>query len=98
MQILPDSPTQDGNDAVLSFFVNLPNGGTMPSELLSLIYSTSPSVISQPTTINTTSSQNPTLTTDQKENLVTLTVNGLSPSQVRTTVLASFKNGKYITF
>lgn len=84
IQILSNSPTQDGNDALLSFFVDLPDGTTMPSELLSSIYmSASPPVITQHNnTLNTTSSQfeNPTLTPDQEANLVELTIVGGSPN------------------
>ena len=55
----------------------------MPSELLSIIYSQSPNVISQPTTVNmTATSQNPVLTDEQTENLVSLTVTRQDPSQV----------------
>ena len=82
IQILPNSPTQDGDDSILSFFVNLPSGATMPSDLLNAIYSSSPNVISQRNVLNTTMSQNPVLTADQTENLVQLTVNGLDPTQV----------------
>ncbi|CAB4045274.1 Hypothetical predicted protein, partial [Paramuricea clavata] len=81
IQILPNSPTQDGDDSVLSFFVNLPFGATMPSDLLNTIYSISPNVISQPNVLNTTMSANPDLTPDQTENLVPLTVTGLNPPQ-----------------
>ena len=85
VEILPGSPTQDGDDAVLSFFVNLPSGATMPSELLNIIYSSSPNAITRPNTINATTSQyeNPALTSDQSANLVPLTITGRSP---RTTV------------
>lgn len=81
MRTLPNSPTQDGTDAVLSFFVDLPGGVTMPSDLLQSIFIASPNVISQPTTINTTTSQNPDLTTAERENLVQLTINP-RPAQV----------------
>ena len=77
VQILPNSPTQDRNNSVLSFFVNLPSGTTMPSELLRIIYSVSPNVISQPTTVVSTS-QNTNLTKNQTENLVQLTAEGAS--------------------
>ena len=82
IQILPDSPTQDGDDSILSFFVNLPGGATMPSDILNIIYSSSPNVISQPTVLNTTMSQNPVLTEGQSDNLVPLIVNGRDPTQV----------------
>ncbi|CAB3980486.1 Hypothetical predicted protein [Paramuricea clavata] len=81
IEILPHSPTQDADDSVLSFFVSLPDGATMPSDILNYIYSSSPNVISQPTVLNTTMSQNPVLTADQTENLVQLTINGLNPTQ-----------------
>ena len=87
IQILPNSPTQDGEDAVLSFFVELPDGTTMPSELLSIIYmSASPPVIAQDNALNVTSSPyvNPTLTPEHR---VPLTVNGLSSG---TSVCACF--------
>ncbi len=54
----------------------------MPTELLSTIYSASPNIISQPTTIsavNTTVTPNPVLTPDQTDNLVPLTID---PTQV----------------
>ena len=54
----------------------------MPSDLLDIIYSSSSNVISQPTVLNTTMSQNPSLTEGQIENLVLLTVNGRDPTQV----------------
>ena len=78
MQILPNSPTQDGNDAILSFFVNLPGGTTMPSELLGVIFTSSPNVISQPSTVNTTN-VNPPLSSEQTANLIPVTVNGTDP-------------------
>ncbi|CAB4029120.1 Hypothetical predicted protein, partial [Paramuricea clavata] len=81
IQILPNSPTQDGEDSILSFFVYLPGGATMSSDLLNTIYTSSPNVISQPSVLNTTMSQNPVLTADQTVNLVQLTVNGLNPTQ-----------------
>ncbi|CAB4003023.1 Hypothetical predicted protein, partial [Paramuricea clavata] len=81
IQILPNSPTQDGEDSILSFFVYLPGGATMSSDLLNTIYTSSPNVISQPSVLNTTMSQNPVLTADQTVNLVQLTVNGLYPTQ-----------------
>ena len=46
VQTLPESPTQDGNDTILSFFVNLP-GGTMPLETLTIIFVSSPTIITQ---------------------------------------------------
>jgi hypothetical protein len=54
----------------------------MPSDLLDIIYSSSPNVISQPTVLNTTMSQNPSLKEGEIENLVPLTVNGRDPTQV----------------
>ena len=75
VQILPDSPTQDDNDAILSFFVNIPGGKTMPPDLLLTIYSVSPNVISQPNEIVSTS-KNVNLTREETENLIQLTVEG----------------------
>ena len=46
VQTLPESPTQNGTDAILSFFVNLP-GGTMPLDLLTTIFVSSPNIISR---------------------------------------------------
>ena len=46
VQTLPESPTQDGTDAILLFFVNLP-GGTMPLDLLTTIFVSSPNIISR---------------------------------------------------
>ena len=46
VETLPESPTQNGTDAILSFFVNLP-GGTMPLDLLTTIFVSSPNIISR---------------------------------------------------
>ena len=46
VQPLPESPTQNGADAILSFFVNLP-GGTMPLDLLTTIFVSLPNIISR---------------------------------------------------
>ena len=46
VQTLPESPTQDGDDTILSFFVNLP-GRTMPLETLTIIFVSSPTSITQ---------------------------------------------------
>ena len=70
VQILPESPTQNGTDAILSFFVNLPSG-TMPLELLTTIFTTSdPDIITQPNSV--IPSPNPNLRDDQIQNLVQL--------------------------
>ena len=70
VQILPESPTQNGTDAILSFFVNLPSG-TMPLELLTTIFTTSdPNIITQPNSV--IPSPNPNLRDDQIQNLVAL--------------------------
>ena len=73
VQTLPESPTQDGADIVLSFFVNLP-GGTMPLETLTAIFSSSPDVISQQTNVDSRPSTNPNLTNEQMDNLVELSL------------------------
>lgn len=83
MQILPDSPTEDGNDAFLSFFVTLPDGSTMPVVLLAIIYHESPNVILQPTALTSITNQNENLTSSQAENLIPLTVTNLSSIQVQ---------------
>ncbi|XP_028408014.1 uncharacterized protein LOC114530617 [Dendronephthya gigantea] len=77
IQILPNSPTQDGNDAILSFFVNLPDGTTMSSGLVSTIYSVSANVLSKPSDIVSTS-KNTNLTRVETENLIQLTVEGMA--------------------
>jgi hypothetical protein len=59
VRILLDSPTQHGTDAILSFFVVLP-GGTMPLDLLTVIFVSSPNV---------------DLTDVQRENLIELSIN-----------------------
>ena len=70
VQILPESPTQNGADAILSFFVNLPSG-TMPLELLITIFTTSdPVIITQQNSV--TPSPNRDLRDDQIQNLVQL--------------------------
>ena len=70
VQILPDSPTQNGADAILSFFVNLPSG-TMPLEVLITIFTTSdPVIITQQNSV--TPSPNRDLRDDQIQNLVEL--------------------------
>ena len=70
VQILPQSPTQNGTDAILSFFVNLPSG-TMPLELLTTIFTTSdPNIITQSNSV--IPSPNPNLRDDQIQNLVAL--------------------------
>ena len=69
VQTLPESPTQDGTDAILSFYVNLPSG-TMPLELLSTIFSSNPNITAHRNLV--TPSANPTLRDDQIENLVEL--------------------------
>ena len=70
VQILPESPTQNGTDAILSFFVNLPSG-TMPLELLTTIFTTSdPNIITQSNSV--IPSPNPNLRDDQIQNLVAL--------------------------
>ena len=46
VETLPESPTQNGTDAILLFFVNLP-GGTMPLDLLTTIFVSSPNIISR---------------------------------------------------
>ncbi len=76
VKILPDSPNQHGTDAILSFFVDLPGGSTMPLRLLTVIFVTSPNVISQPTSLNATIiTPNPDLTDAQRENLIELSIN-----------------------
>jgi hypothetical protein len=75
VNILPGSPTQDGADAIFSFFVDLP-GGTMPSNLLTTIFTTSPNIVPQETSVvNSTLSQNAILTDAETENLIELTIN-----------------------
>ena len=69
VQILPESPTQNGTDAILSFFVNLPSG-TMPLELLTTIFTSDPNIITQPNSV--IPSPNPNLRDDQIQNLVAL--------------------------
>ena len=73
VETLPESPTQDGADIILSFFVNLP-GGTMSLELLTTIFSSSPNVISQQTSVDSRLSTNPNLTNEQMDNLVELSL------------------------
>ena len=69
VQTLPESPTQDGTDAILSFYVNLPSG-TMRLELLSTIFLSNPNIIAHRNLV--TPSANPRLRDDQIENLVEL--------------------------
>ena len=69
VQILPESPTQNGTDAILSSFVNLPSG-TMPLELLTTIFTSDPNIITQPNSV--IPSPNPNLRDDQIQNLVQL--------------------------
>ena len=88
IQTLPDSPTPDGDDLILSFFVDLP-GGTMPPDLLATIFSLSPNVTSVPSSVNGTVSSNPELSLEENKNLVSLPINpppdpaiSVSPYQV----------------
>ena len=74
IQTSPDSPTPDGDDLILSFFVDLP-GGTMPPDLLATIFSLSPNVTSVPSSVNGTVSSNPELSMKENENLVSLPIN-----------------------
>ena len=69
VQTLPESPTQDGTDAILSFYVNLPSG-TMPLELLATIFLSNPNITAHRNLV--TPSANPRLRDDQIENLVEL--------------------------
>ena len=70
VQTLPESPTQNGTDAILSFFVNLPSG-TMPLDLLTTVFTSSdPVIIAQRNLL--IPSPNPDLTDDQLKNFVKL--------------------------
>ena len=94
VQTLPKSPTQDGADIILSFFVNLP-GGTMPLEILYEIFSSSPDIISQKTSVDSRPSTNPNLTNEQMENLVELSLssptNLVNISTVIITIMSMIK-------
>ena len=62
VQTLPESPTQDSTDAVLSFFVDMPRG-TMSLDLLTVIFTTTTNVlISQPFSVESIITPNPHLT------------------------------------
>ena len=74
VQTLPESPTQDGPDATVSFYVHLPSG-TMQSNLLVVIFSTASNVLSQPFSIHPIMTPNPDLTVAEIENLVGLLIN-----------------------
>ncbi|CAB4041969.1 Hypothetical predicted protein [Paramuricea clavata] len=89
VQILPGSPTQDGADAILSFFVELPSG-TIPSNLLTTIFTTSPNIVPQQTSVvNLTLSQNPDLTNAETENLIPLTITTYTIQDIRSDVQVS---------
>ena len=73
VQTLPESPTQNGTDALLSFFVNLP-GGTMPLDLLTTIFVSSPNIISRRSFAY--------VTEDIRNNAVSVLLRNYQPDQV----------------
>ena len=73
VETLPESPTQDGTDAILSFFVNLP-GGTMPLDLLTTIFVSSPNIISRRSSAY--------VTEDIRNNAVSVLLRNYQPDQV----------------
>ena len=81
IEILPNSPSQNGSDALLSFYVDLPGGsGTLRKDVLEAILSTEKNnILSQPSTIITTSPIDSGSTSDQ---LVQLTIRDFTPDQV----------------
>ena len=38
IQLLPDSPTQNGNDSILTFYAALPSGNIIPKHILGTIF------------------------------------------------------------
>jgi hypothetical protein len=75
VRTLPESPSQNGTDTILSFFVDLPSGTTMPLDLLTTIFMSSPNVLSQPNSVISATSENPVLTDAETKNLVPLSIN-----------------------
>jgi len=79
VQILPESPTQDVANAILSFFVDLPSG-TMSSEVLTIIFMSSPNVLSQPVSSTTTPLP---ITETERENAVSVRLMNFQANEVR---------------
>ena len=90
IQRLPNSPTQNGSNAVLAFYVNLPSGGgTVARNILSsafvsrkddfIFLSESISVLTSPL------SETPNVTREQEQNSVPITVYKFPRAEVRKT-------------
>ncbi|XP_028416182.1 uncharacterized protein LOC114539806 [Dendronephthya gigantea] len=89
VKILPDSPVQNGTDLILSFFVELPSG-TMPLDLLTTIFSCpSKNILSRANMIVQKMISNPTLSEEERKNLIPLSIGSNTTQNVRLDVKVS---------
>ena len=87
---LPNSPTQNGTDSILSFYALLPSGsGLLPSSVLATIFTSHQdkilsgvdSELQQPR-ISIASTETPALTPTQTQNIVLIIIFNFRPGKV----------------
>ena len=80
IELLPNSPSQNGSDSVLAFFVDLPSsGGTLPKHILASIFSIEKNnILSLPSSLQTPLQLTQTSTPTNTGSLVELTIHRFS--------------------
>ncbi|XP_046852402.1 uncharacterized protein LOC124445696 isoform X2 [Xenia sp. Carnegie-2017] len=94
IQRLPDSPFQDGKDANLSFYVKVPHrNGSFPKNLLATIFTEKQDVILPGIEVSTPPVDLPreTLSSEQKNNTVTLAIHGRDVNKVNLFVFLKYE-------
>ena len=96
---LPNSPTQNGNDSILSFYAVLPSSnGSLPSSVLATIFtSQQDNILSVNSELedpgeSISSSETPPLTSTQTQNRVAITIFKLKSGKVSGKHVYSDKN------
>ncbi|CAB3993946.1 Hypothetical predicted protein [Paramuricea clavata] len=95
---LPNSPTQNGTDSILSFYAVLPSGsGSLPSSVLATIFtSQQDNILSVNSELENpgesiSSSQTPALTPTQTQNIVAITIFNFKSAKVNTLVVVDIR-------